>query len=304
MFERGRNRTRLSVLAIALPVFVVALASSGFAVESDEDRDNSCADRGGHGFSFMLDGDHMEGFGMHRMERLDRVGRHLRRLSERLELPGMDMHMTMGGFHGFMPEGRFMMRHGGGGDHGRGELTQGIVTDQTVRKIDRNTKEVTTVRRTVDGDTTTVTRVFKKTDLGVEVTGTVALPDGETESFTETFEEGKDGSIVSSRSFTDTKGRTRSVKRSVRTDNGSREVETEITDPDGKKSSFKRVVGKDNHSERTTIIRGIDDEHSITITRSSDGDTRTVVVTRPDGTTHTVTRPCRKRKKNENKDEE
>ena len=185
-----------------------------------------------------------------------------------------------------------MMGHGGG--HGGHEtLAPGIVTDQTVRKIDRKTKEVTTVRRTSNGDTTTVTRIFKTTDLGVEVTGTVVLPDGETESFTETFEEGKDGSIVSSRSFTDAKGRTQSVKRSERTNDGSREVETEITGPDGTKSSFKRVFDKDGNSERTTVIRGIDDEHSVTITRSSDGDTRTVVVTRPDGTTHTITRPCR-----------
>lgn len=293
MSERGRNRIRVIALGLALPVFLVAMASSGFAVESDKDRDNSCADRGGHGFSFMLDGDHMEGVRMFGMERPGRVGGHLRRLSERLEMPGMDMHMTMGGFNGFMPEGRFMMRHGGG-DSGHGKLTRGIVTDQTARKIDRHTKEVTTVRRTPDGDTTTVTRRFRQTDLGVEITGTVALPDGKTESFTETFEEGKDGSIVSSRSFTDAKGQTRSVKRSVRTDDGSREVETEITRPDGTKSSFKRVFDKDNKSERTTVIRGVDDEHSVTITRSSDGDTRTVVVTRPDGTTHTITRPCGK----------
>ncbi len=293
MSERGRNRPRIIALAIALPVFLVALASGGLAHDGDKERDNSCADLGGHGFSFMLDGDHMEGFRMHRM---GRDARHLRHLGERLEMFGMDMDMdmTMGGFSGFMPGGRFMMRHGGGGDSGHGELTRGIVTDQTVRKIDRNSKEVTTVRRTSNGDTTTVTRLFKKTDLGVEVTGTVALPDGETESFAETFAEGKNGSIVFGRSFTDAKGRTRSFKRSVRTDDGSREVEIEVTRPDGTKSSFKRVFDKDNDSERTTVIRGIDDQHSVTITRSSDGDTRTIVVTRPDGTTHTITRPCGK----------
>lgn len=298
MSERRRNRTRGIALGIALPIFLAVLATSGLAHDGDKDRDDSCSDVGGHGFRFMLGGNPMDGFRMHRVERLEHAGRGWRHLSDRLRIFGMDMHATMGGLDGFMPGVRFMTKHGGG-DGGHGNLTRGIVTDQTVRKIDRNTKEVTTVRRTSDGDTTTVTRVFKTTDLGVEVTGTVTLPDGKTESFTETFEEGKDGSIVSSESFTDAEGQTRTIKRSVRTSDGSREVETEITRPDGTKSSFKRIFGKDDDSERTIVVRSVDDEHSVTVTRSSDGNTRTIVVTVPGGTTHTITTPCGKQETDE-----
>lgn len=310
---RNKGRWATFNAALLLSAGLVFAASPGAAAH---DRD-ACESRGNYSFGGT-------GHGMRHMGRMDFMKDEMSGL--RMRIRDVIRHGRHRGGPDVMMfgEGREFgggRMFGGGRDNiGLGDMARGVITDQTIREIDRNTKEVETVRRLQDGKKITTKRTIKQTGSGVEVEGTITRDDGETASFKEGFDEDKDGTIVTSREFTNFEGRTRSVKTTIRTEGDGQTIETEITGPDGDKSTVKRMLGgqegdfvfqrhsrnghdrsidqsveKDddgNITKRTLVINGGDDDHATTITRSWSGGEMEITISRPDGSVHSITRPC------------